>query len=200
MKLDVVMIRHAQTQGNLRGAYIGRTDEPLCPEGTRLLDEQIARGIYPKVDAVCASDLRRCVETARRIYPGVPLTLCAGLRETDFGVFEGKNYAQLNGNPDYQRWIDSGGTIPFPGGEAPADFRARSVRAFTEWCESVECGSVAIVCHGGTIMAVLDALSRPHRDFYDWQVKNAGGYRFVYDTHCREATDICKLREEGGAG
>ena len=36
----------------------------------------------------------------------------------NFGSFEGKTYFDLNGNEDYQRWIDSGGTLPFPGGES----------------------------------------------------------------------------------
>ena len=33
------------------------------------------------------------------------------------------------------------------------------------------------VVHGGTIMAVLDRFSEPHRDYYDWQIGNAEGFR-----------------------
>ena len=45
----------------------------------------------------------------------------------DFGEFEGRNYAQLNGDPRYQAWIDSGGTLAFPGGESREAFIARCV-------------------------------------------------------------------------
>ena len=31
--MKLIMIRHGQTQGNMEGRYLGRTDEPLCPEG-----------------------------------------------------------------------------------------------------------------------------------------------------------------------
>ena len=35
---------------------------------------------------------------------------------------------------------------------------------------------IALVVHGGTIMAILDVCSRPHRDYYDWQIENGGVY------------------------
>ena len=31
--MDVYLIRHGKTKGNLEGRYIGTTDEPLCEEG-----------------------------------------------------------------------------------------------------------------------------------------------------------------------
>lgn len=37
----------------------------------------------------------------------------ADFRECDFGIFEGKNYEELKENRDYQRWLDSGGVLPF---------------------------------------------------------------------------------------
>lgn len=45
------------------------------------------------------------------------------LSECDFGEFENKNYKELSGNQDYQRWIDSNGTLPFPGGESREAFK-----------------------------------------------------------------------------
>ena len=95
----------------------------------------------------------------------------------DFGEFEGKNYAQLNGDPRYQAWIDSGGTLAFPGGESREAFFARCVdgmelvmeqirqqlayRACPKCRETEDNGMiqeplpVVAVVHGGTIMALL---------------------------------------------
>ena len=39
MSVLVTFIRHGKTAGNLRGAYIGKTDVPLCPEGAAALRE-----------------------------------------------------------------------------------------------------------------------------------------------------------------
>lgn len=182
MSIQLTFIRHGKTAGNLRGAYIGKTDEALCPEGiSALLDNKIA-GFYPdKPGILLASPLKRCTETAELLFPDAEIRKISDFRETDFGEFEGKSYADLNGNPDYQRWIDSGGTTPFPGGESPEDFKKRCVAAFRELMKEIpEQSTVTIVCHGGTIMAILDANSFPHRDFYDWQAKNGGGFRCVY--------------------
>ena len=44
--------------------------------------------------------------------------------------FEYRNYQELNGHPDYQAWIDSGGTIGFPGGEDQKAFCDRVQTAF----------------------------------------------------------------------
>lgn len=48
----------------------------------------------------------------------------------DFGAFEGHNYQELAGDPAYQRWIDSGGTLPFPEGESREEFIRRNVAGY----------------------------------------------------------------------
>ena len=58
----------------------------------------------------------------QRFFPGAEQVVCEQMRECDFGLFEGKNYQELTGNPKYQSWIDSGGTKAFPGGEDPMEF------------------------------------------------------------------------------
>ena len=135
----------------------------------------------------------------RFCYPGISANVCEDLRECDFGEYEGKTYDQLKNEAAYQKWLDSGGTIPFPGGEDPMAFRVRSKSAFAaiaqKAAERHPDGTLAVVCHGGTIMAVLEAFSMPHRDFYDWQASNGGGYRFWYDPTARQAWQIASLTD-----
>ena len=116
------LIRHGKTEGNKLSRYIGTTDEPLCQEGTEFLHKMD----YPKVQAVYVSPLKRCVQTAEILFPGAEQVVCEQMRECDFGLFEGKNYQELTGNPKYQSWIDSGGTKAFPGGEDPMEFRKQN--------------------------------------------------------------------------
>lgn len=167
-----VLIRHGQTQGNLEHRYIGcRTDEPLCAQG---VDELRAKK-YPPVTHVFVSPMRRCMETAQLLYPNVRIEVIDDFRECDFGEFENKNYAELNGRADYQAWIDSNGEMPFPGGESRSDFARRCVKAFDvisnlheEYC--------AIIAHGGTIMAIMESYANPRGNYYDYQVKNGEGF------------------------
>ena len=173
MGVRVILIRHGKTRGNLEGRYVGRTDEPLCPEGVAALEGFHA----PPADALLVSPLRRCLETAAILYPGLTPAPVEGLRECDFGAFEMKNYAELNGDPAYQAWIDSGGELPFPGGESRASFQARCCRAFAEAVAGLpEDARVAVVAHGGTIMAVLSRFGEPRKGYFDWQAKNGEGF------------------------
>lgn len=170
--------------------YIGVTDEPLWEEG-RVWKDQYR---YPKADAVFASPMLRCLQTAGLIYPEQPPIILEGFRECNFGEFENRNYKELSSNPAYQAWIDSNGKMPFPAGEDPAGFKSRCVRAFRDAMEeSMLSGyrTVALVVHGGTIMSILEALAIPRRDYYQWQVKNGGGYISPYDEQEGRLTNPC---------
>ena len=86
--LKLILVRHGETQGNKLKRYIGkRTDEPLCPEAGNML----AQLAYPEVQAVYASPMIRCTQTAGILFPGKKLNIIDELAECDFGEFENKN-------------------------------------------------------------------------------------------------------------
>lgn len=174
----ISFIRHGKTNGNLEKRYIGRTDEPLSPIGrNELFGVQ-----YPDCDIVISSPMKRCRETAEIIYPGKKIILVKGLEECDFGDFEGKNYLELSGNPNYQKWIDSGGTLPFPNGENSDNFKKRCIEAFeNEVAEYSDYENISFVVHGGTIMSVLEKYAVPKKNYFDFQVKNGHGYKTEFD-------------------
>jgi len=175
--MKIVFIRHGKTAGNLEKRYIGTTDESLCDAGKA----EIKSRRYPDVSRVICSPMKRCIETAVLIYPDIKPLICADLRECDFGDFENKNYSELNGNADYQRWIDSGGEMPFPNGESHADFTKRCADAFDMLMHEDFSGDAAFVVHGGTIMAILEKYAVPRGTFYDFQVPNGSGYITEFD-------------------
>lgn len=222
--MKIYMIRHGKTAGNLKGRYIGTTDEPLCEEGRAELKgarSDLQSGAdtvsdvpanggpakggedFPAPDMLFVSPLLRCRQTATLLFPGVPQTIVEDFRECDFGAFENKNYLELSGNADYQAWIDSGGTLPFPGGESREDFQRRCVRAFQSvlhtaaqkgFCE------IACVVHGGTIMSVLSALALPRRGYYDYQAKNGCGYLIEWKEGERADAVICRAEMSFAGG
>ena len=98
--MKIIFIRHGQTKGNEEKRYIGRTDESLSQKGI----EEIKNRLYPDVDTVLVSPMKRCVETAKIIYPDSKYIICNDFRECDFGIFEGKNYDELKNDSDYQKW------------------------------------------------------------------------------------------------
>ena len=92
--IQLYLIRHSMTAGNLKKRYIGRTDESLCPEGIVLLESYIQKNIYPEVQRVYVSPMKRCMETAKLIFKENFYEV-EELRECDFGIFENKNYKEF---------------------------------------------------------------------------------------------------------
>ena len=174
--LKLILVRHGETQGNKLKRYIGkRTDEPLCPEAGNML----AQLAYPEVQAVYASPMIRCTQTAGILFPGKKLNIIDKLAECDFGEFENKNYKELSDDPRYQEWIDSNGIMAFPGGESKEECAARNLEGFQRavtTCIRENISEAALVVHGGTIMNIMEAYALPKKEFYEWHVGNGCGY------------------------
>lgn len=141
--------------------------------GRRFDKYRLSKGDILSVRRVVASPLKRCIQTAEYIYPNVDIEICDKLKECDFGDFENKSYEDLKDNPDYQKWLDSNGELPFPNGETHEDFKNRCKEGFFE---SLTERDTAFVIHGGSIMAIMQKLFGGN--FYDYQVKNGCGYEF----------------------
>ena len=141
-------------------------------------------------ETVYVSPMIRCRQTAEILFPNAKQEIIPNLREMDFGQFEYKNYAELADDARYQAFIDSGGCLDFPDAEPQEMFRNRVRKAFLQCLEErmtffTDSGSdssrepFVFVVHGGAIMAILEAYARPHKNYFDWQVGAADGYRCV---------------------
>lgn len=204
--IKIYLIRHGATKGNTEGRYVGWTDEEILDESVKTLRilRLNRRDLFDDVhvDAVYSSPMKRCIHTAEILFEGTgsPVIIADALKECSFGEFEYMNYRELNGNPDYQRYIDSGGNTAFPGGESRADFQKRCVQAFKDIIQECTVNghdmTVAIVAHGGTIMSILDAFALPHRDYFDWNCRNAEGYVAEYSDNSLKITENIQYRND----
>lgn len=175
--MKIYLIRHGKTKGNSEGRYIGKTDEPLLEESRKELLS--TKDKLPVLDCCYVSPMLRCRQTAEVLFPDAKQIIVDDFREFDFGDFENKNYQELNGNEDYQRFIDSNGEAPFPGGESKESFAKRVNLAFADLVSHVSKSgeeTIAIVAHGGTVMAILAEYAEVRKNYYDWMVKNGKGY------------------------
>lgn len=178
--MKIYLLRHGKTAGNLKGRYIGRTDEPLCREG----EAQLCQKRLVRPDALYVSPMLRCRQSAAILFPGMEQRIVEDFRECDFGEFENQNSRELSENPAYQKWVDSGGTLPFPKGESREGFQERCVRAFEDVLHRAareKSGCIACVVHGGTIMSILAAADTKKRNYFDYQTENGHGYLITWD-------------------
>jgi len=176
----VLLIRHGATAGNMERRYIGRTDEPLCEEGLRQIAALKEKQLW--AERIFVSPLCRARQTAELLFPDRPYTVLDGLRETDFGAFEGKTSEELSADAAYQSWVDSWCKAPIPGGEGKDAVSDRAAAAFGKaMADTVEGNSAAFVTHGGVIMALLERLGAEKGDFYEYHIRNGGYLRCAWD-------------------
>lgn len=174
-ELRIELIRHGATALSAEHRYQGITDAPLSAAGRatlRAADLQPAR--------VIVTPLQRTQETAAILFPGVPQIVVPGLQEMNFGSFEGRNYLEMENDPDYRAWVDGMCLGRCPGGESKADYAQRVTAAFAELLEQAldeRWQDCVIVAHGGTQMSVLEAYATEQRDYYAWQLPCGHGYR-----------------------
>ena len=90
---QLYLIRHGQTDWNLRAMLQGRTDIPLNETGRRQAMEARERLAGVHFDAVYSSPLRRAMDTAQLVsgWPGEKICPDERLTEIAFGPYEGKD-------------------------------------------------------------------------------------------------------------
>ncbi len=173
MKLE--LIRHGETDLQREHRYQGITDAPLSAVGRERLHPA-----YFRPARVIVTPLRRTRETAAILFPAVPQLVIPELQEMNFGSFEGKNYLEMEHDPDYRSWVDGMCLGRCPGGESKAEYVRRVSRTFTALMDQAlaECWSdCIIVAHGGTQMALLEQFAIEKKDYYAWQLPCGHGYQ-----------------------
>ena len=155
----LVMLRHGETVGNSSVRFHGAGDVPLSAEG-RLQMRHAARALRQEVfDLVVASPLRRSWEAAALLAGGAPVRIDDGLREIDFGRWEGLTAGEIEERDPvlYREWRSRAPGFEFPGGEIRSAFRAR-VLAALDRIERSGVASALVVGHKGVIRTIGEHL------------------------------------------
>ena len=179
--LSIILLRHGKTEGNLENRYNGRTDDPLCPLG---IQEAEAEPHYPEIPLVYASPMLRAQQTASIFFPNAAIQTVQGLREMDFGDFEGRTAQEMEHDPTYRAWVAGGCVDACPNGEGVPDFARRASAAFAaSVSDAILRGEtrVGFAVHGGVIMAVMYAFSGADQPYHAWYVRNCGGFEITLD-------------------
>lgn len=172
--MKVYLLRHGETDYNAQGRYLGLTDLPLSRRGR----EALARADFAP-ETVYVSPLRRTAETAEILFPGAKRIVVPGLREMDFGVFEGRSWRDMEHFAPYRAWVDGGCRGQIPEGESMAAFSDLTCAAFETLADrAAEAGEplLVIVAHGGTQMAALERFALPRREYFSWRSPPGGGF------------------------
>ncbi|MEL6788659.1 MAG: histidine phosphatase family protein [Cyanobacteria bacterium J06607_15] len=162
MALNLYFLRHGETEASKTGGFCGTSDVDLTPEGVTMAKDFAE--IYQNVawKAIFCSPMRRTIATAKPLCElvGMEMQLRDGLKEIDFGEWEGKTPAEVDHqyHDQYVRWQSEPGWNAPPGGERAIDIARRSSRVIEEIENSYPEGNVLVVAHKATIRIMLCSL------------------------------------------
>lgn len=154
--MQVYLLRHGETVGNVNGQYAGVTDTPLTEKGKLQAVDAYLRFEQTKFDLVLSSPLSRALDTAR-VVSDQKIIEIDELMEMNFGKFEGLTYEEIEKKypEDVKEWIKSSKDYTFPNGESLKGFYEKIVKTYLEILDTYKVDKLLIVAHSGVIKSIL---------------------------------------------
>ena len=167
----IYIIRHGETDLNVKGIMQGRLDEPLNENG-RLLASITGKSLRDiRFDSCISSPLKRAAETARIILResdnSVPVLYDKRLEELSFGKYEGKKLTKEEAAVFFSNPFQFG---KFPGGESVYDVCKRTQEFLKELISKDDNKTYLVSTHGCALRAMLNWLYRNPDDYWHGNV------------------------------
>ena len=193
-----LLLRHGQTELSVQKRFSGTGDQPLTEHGRLQAAAAAARLATSGATAVVSSPVRRARETAELVAAALDLEVAfePGLRETDFGDWEGYTFAEVKQKwpRELDAWLASTAVEP-PYGES-FDATATRVRQARDRVLAAYGGqTVVLVSHVTPVKTLLrlaldappTALFRLHLDLASlsevlWHADGSAVVRSMNDT------------------
>jgi len=161
-KLRVVLVRHGETIGNVRGIVQGQSDTPLTEKGIASTLKKAEKIQDMEFDAVFCSDLSRTVETLKLIQEkitGLPDPVhTRDLREIDFGDLTGRLKKDIMPTIlEHKEAPD----VPYPNGESGGAFIARVKGFFKMLMDRHTDGQILVITHFGVMETAARQFTGP---------------------------------------
>ncbi|MEU3988721.1 bifunctional RNase H/acid phosphatase [Streptomyces platensis] len=176
-----VLLRHGETAltPEKRFSGSGGTDPELSAAGRRQAEAAAAAlAARGSVQAVVSSPLRRCRETAQAVAArlGLEVRIEEGLRETDFGAWEGLTFAEVRERfpEDLDAWLGSARVAPTGGGESFATVARRVAVARDKLLARYAGKTVLLVTHVTPVKTLVRlALGAPPESLFRMELSAA---------------------------
>jgi probable phosphoglycerate mutase len=148
--MEIVFVRHGETEWSRDRRHTGRTDVPLTEAGRREAEKLRDALTEWSLVRVLSSPLSRALDTCRLAGLGERAELSDDLVEWDYGEYEGITTAEIREErPGWSLWRDG-----CPGGETAAEVGRRVDRVIAAVDRTD--GDVALFAHGH-VLRVLAA-------------------------------------------
>ena len=162
MPTRVYLVRHGATLLSAEDRFAGETDVELSDQGRAQLRQLADRLSREPLSAVCASPMRRTLESAEILARphGLPVAPVPALREISHGRWEGKTRREVEElwPEEYARWESDPYSFAPEGGESGLAVTARALPSLMELVAAHAGRTLLVVSHKATIRLLLSAL------------------------------------------
>ncbi len=187
----VIMVRHGQSETNVRKVFTGQLNAPLTEAGRQQANLMAQYLDKFRVEKIYVSSLERAVETAQAIAQrqNCPMEKRNELMEINSGLWQGLTFAEIAEKypQTYEVWRTDIGKATPDGGETCKQLYDR-VTAFLEKVLTEPKETVCLVCHATPIRMMesfILAGSADRAQEISW-VPNASVTVYAYDGEFRE--------------
>jgi probable phosphoglycerate mutase len=160
--LELLLVRHGQTDYSRENRFCGAIDPPLNATGIRMAEAFGAAYATVPWAAIYASPRLRTQQTADAVarHAGVAVTTEAGLAEIAYGEWEGLRHDEVRAKwpEQYAYWSADVASRGTPGGETAFAVAARAAPLLDQIRSRHTDGRVLIVSHKATIRILVCAL------------------------------------------
>lgn len=171
----IILVRHGETELNVRGIYFGHMDPPLNENGKKQALKALESLRDINYDKIYTSDLSRAFETAKIINHGnLDIVTTKDLREINFGIFEGYSYEELKEkHPVQLEESKDWRNYNYITGESVTEMQNRAVKFIEENINLDE--TTILVSHWGPINTILSHyISHGLDSYWKYSVNNGG--------------------------
>lgn len=177
--LEIILVRHGETDSNKSRSYLGWTDVELNEEGLRQAYKVKQRLSGEKIDALYSSPLKRAYETARIINQNFnqEIIKVEELKERNFGIWDNLTHNEVvSGYADeYKFWAGDWKNYCMKEGESAIGAYNRVTGFIDRLLGEKKEGRLLVVTHLGCIRKIIAHLLGMGIDgFWRTTVDNGG--------------------------
>ncbi|MCD8391071.1 MAG: histidine phosphatase family protein [Firmicutes bacterium] len=177
--VKLYVVRHGETDSNIRQSCIGQKDVPLNDNG-RLQAEALSDRLKDVgFDAAYTSPLQRAADTLWEVLKkqrDVRVVQSYDLIERDYGIFDDMTYREIAEKypAEFDEWKSDWIYYKIPEGESSAEVQERVNRALDKIIETEDGKTVLIVTHLGAARQIIShALDLTIEDSWHFALDNA---------------------------
>jgi probable phosphoglycerate mutase len=199
---QLYLLRHAQSEANLRGVLAGPDNSVNLSDRGRKQSVKVSKHLQNiNFQEIYCSPISRCMQTIQPLLgskPSIQVVPEVKIQEMNYGQWNGKDLKALSKKRDWQSIQSAPSKFTFPDGESFNQLRRR-VSSFLSEISDKD-GPLLVVSHGDVIKMILACtLDLPTDKFQNFVIEPASISIVYYGSKAKNIISVNQKIEKGSA-